>query len=454
VDPEHGEHRRAWTGEIWWFLQILALCSVAVTEPLLGAFGTSPETFAAAGAGRLAVVGFGIAVAVGPALALWGASALVGLAGARAPRFSHHAVLAGLGALIALRVLGRTAVPRPLVVAVAVACGAAGAVLVARYRAAGELLTLGSVAAAALLVVFLAFSPTALLVFPPQADAAGSFVPAAARGTGRHRAPHPSILMIVADELPTESLLDSGDRIDPDLFPNLAGLARRSTWYRNTTAAATFTDAAVPAILSGLRPRSAHATKVQYQRNLFTLLRDTHELNVWEQATDLCSRACDTRSGLSALGGLVGRAARNWTGNLGRAVGLASDPGASELETAGAADRIATLDRFVASLRPARGRPRLDFVHVMLPHSPWLILPDGRLYETDDGYAPMARNGHWKGSYAASLARQRHLLQLQYLDRRLGDILAGLERTGRFDETLIVVTADHGVGFTLSLIHI
>lgn len=448
MDPEAGGHRHARAAETRRFLEVLALCSVAVTEPVLGAFGASPETFAAAGAGRLSVVAFGMGVAFGPALALWGASALVGLAGDRARRFSHLVVIGGLGALIALRVVGRTGWPRPLVAALAVAGGIVGAALVARFRAARDMLALGSVAVVALLVVFLAFSPTALLVFPPRAAAAGRFAPATAHGTGRRPPSPPSILMVVADELPTESLLDSGNRIDPDLFPNLARLAERSTWYRNTTAAATFTDAAVPAVLSGIRPRSSHPTKVQYQRNLFTLLRDTYDLNVWEEVTDLCSRACGTRPGASALRDLTDRATRAWTDIVGRSLGLAPDADAPEMEIADASGRVARLDRFIRSLRPADGRPRLDFVHVMLPHAPWLILPDGRRYETDDGYLLMSGRGHWKGLYGASLARQRHLLQLQYLDRRLGDIVAALKRIGRYDDTLIVVTADHGVSFT------
>ena len=38
----------------------------------------------------------------------------------------------------------------------------------------------------------------------------------------------------------------------------------------------------------------------------------------------------------------------------------------------------------------------------------------------------------------------RHLLQVGYVDRQVGLLLARLRRTGLFDQALIVVTADHG----------
>ena len=46
-----------------------------------------------------------------------------------------------------------------------------------------------------------------------------------------------------------------------------------------------------------------------------------------------------------------------------------------------------------------------------------------------------------------ALGNQRHILQLQAADRLLGDVLDGLEDEGRFDDAMIVVTADHGNAF-------
>src|SRR5690606_15095860 len=50
--------------------------------------------------------------------------------------------------------------------------------------------------------------------------------------------------------------------------------------------------------------------------------------------------------------------------------------------------------------------------------------------------------------FFADAARQRHLLQLQRTDALLGRLLDRLDELDRYDESLVVVTADHGVSFT------
>jgi hypothetical protein len=51
------------------------------------------------------------------------------------------------------------------------------------------------------------------------------------------------------------------------------------------------------------------------------------------------------------------------------------------------------------------------------------------------------------GDWWQQEAYQRHLLQLQYVDRLLGELIDRLEELGLFDRSLIVLTADHGVAF-------
>ena len=57
------------------------------------------------------------------------------------------------------------------------------------------------------------------------------------------------VVFVVFDELPTESLLDGSGRVDAELFPNFARLAATSTWYRNESTVAPYTQTAVPAIV-------------------------------------------------------------------------------------------------------------------------------------------------------------------------------------------------------------
>ena len=85
--------------------------------------------------------------------------------------------------------------------------------------------------------------------------------------------------------------------------------------------------------------------------------------------------------------------------------------------------------------------PSLHFLHLLLPHTPWTYLPSGTRYFNVPG---LPVDGQWW----SRLALQRHELQLQYTDWLLGETLRVLEDSGRYQDTLLVVTADHGVSLT------
>jgi arylsulfatase A-like enzyme len=107
-------------------------------------------------------------------------------------------------------------------------------------------------------------------------------------------------------------------------------------------------------------------------------------------------------------------------------------------------------------------RPSFWFVNLVECHSPYLpprpwndLGPAARVRAALDAqrhlsfeaiclYATGARTVP-----AAALGRMRHLYAraVSYMDAWLGDALAALERRGILDETLVIVTADHGESF-------
>jgi hypothetical protein len=107
-------------------------------------------------------------------------------------------------------------------------------------------------------------------------------------------------------------------------------------------------------------------------------------------------------------------------------------------------DRAARYRDFLASLRSG-GRPSLDFVHVLLPHVPWTYLPSGRSYSHGDYLPGLSADFRWNPDAGARFSGfQRMLLQAQYVDRLLGQLMRRLRRTGLFDRAAFVVVADHG----------
>ena len=231
-----------------------------------------------------------------------------------------------------------------------------------------------------------------------------------------------TIVMVVFDELPLTSLMGAGGRLDASRYPAFAGLARESTWYRRATAVHDSTALAVPAILDGRYPRAGLRSDVySHPANLFTLLERRYEVNASEEATGLCPTSlCEPEPGttLSHLGG----------------------------------GKVKRFRAFVRSLEP-RKEPALWFKHVLLPHVPWQFYPSGRRYRLHAPEPIPGLNGElgFGVPWLVKVSYQRHLLQLGLADRLLGELLGRLRRLGLYDDALIVVVADHGIGFHVGM---
>jgi hypothetical protein len=99
--------------------------------------------------------------------------------------------------------------------------------------------------------------------------------------------------------------------------------------------------------------------------------------------------------------------------------------------------------------------PTLHFLHLLLPHTPYAHVPSGEHYTADEGLREVAEvqgddpGGNLRGParQAAAFDRHRMLLQTGYLDTLIGDLTRRLQRTGLYDEAMVVITADHGITF-------
>src|SRR6187402_521192 len=81
-------------------------------------------------------------------------------------------------------------------------------------------------------ITYLALASTLLLLNLPQTEVASGPSFAIAHQEPFRRVP---LVMVVFDEFPAVSVMDRTGAIDERLYPNLARLAQRATWYRNTT---------------------------------------------------------------------------------------------------------------------------------------------------------------------------------------------------------------------------
>jgi len=289
------------------------------------------------------------------------------------------------------------------------------------------------------------------------------------------------IVMIVFDEFTVNSIMNADHKIDATLYPNLAWFSQRSHWFRNATTVADKTTNAIPAIVAGKYAKGVLPTYKNYPESLFTLLSPTHVLNVHESATqlcppDLCTEIDKQKSFTEQLIVLFADSlvlylhviipkeysdslpdiSQGWTNFLSHTeqrielTTVSKDPPdrnwlLARIHSFLADDREALWDRFLRTVSES-SQPSLNFLHILLPHVAFEYLADGNNYGRQR--IPGLKNEKWSDdAWATTQARQRYLMQLGFVDKLLGELFRTLENKGKFSESMIIVTADHGVSF-------
>jgi hypothetical protein len=452
--------------ELRCFLQLFVLCGFVVAQPLFDVAGRSPDFFLFRRAGAADILVLVALTVLGPPLLLWAVEALVGLVSGRRRRVAHLVVIAGLLLLLTIELAKNLTSIRgwPLLL-LGVAGGVAATVVYARAAAARLWLRYLSPAPLVFALLFVTVSPVGKLVV-----GGGDNGPVRAVVPATARVP---IVMVFFDEFPMTSLLDSKGQIDRRLYPNFAKLAEGSTWYRNATGIGSFTPDVLPAMLTGRYPTRAGVapSSTEYPDNLFTWLSGSYDVRAFETVTELCPpRICAANAG---AGGHTGWRAltRDLAGVWAKIVSprrMDEDPTAQFVEATGdpAADAVqkkpgptfrfnqlkanqpSRFNAFLDQLRPA-DQPTLHFLHILLPHQPWKYLPSGVQYSYPRISFGYDRKVGWTTQPApVQLGQQRHLLQLAYTDRLVGEVIQRLKDQGLYDQSLVIMTADHGISFT------
>jgi sulfatase-like protein len=450
----------------WAYLNLAVLWTFAVAQPLFDLLKDNPEFFAARGSSGFDIISFSVLLVVLPPALLLAIELLLGLIRPEVRQGAHVVFLGALIALIAAQALKKAidASDTALIV-LAVGVGAAVAVLWARAEPVRSFLNVLSPVPIVFLLLFLLSGQISELAFPSEAKARSI--------GGVARAP---IVVVLLDELPSNTLVDENDRLDAKRFPGFGELARNATWFKNAYTVYDSTERAQPAIMDGDLPaKDRQPISSDHPNSIFSLFAKTHRMNVDEEATAVCSRdLCTDTIGEEPYGkrlssmaedlGLVwlhvvsppdiendlASVSENW-GNFGGSgsTQVPSTSQASPVNTRANLNRgrSARFQEWMDRIVPGR-RPALNFKHTLMPHVPWQYVPSGRLYRRQPNDAvPGLSNQAFEDQGQLDVLLQRHFLQAGFADLELQRLWKKLKSEGLWDQSLIVVAADHGVAF-------
>lgn len=450
------------------FLSTMGVAAVAVAQPILDLLGRSPDFFIARAAPAGDVVLLAILLGLGIPVAM-GAVALLGsMIGPKVGSIVHRLMIGGLGSLMAMSALRLSSVDDRhwvMFVGLAVLLGAA---LTFGYYRLGWLRAPIHVIGAAPVVILLFF----LVLSPSWEVAWGMDQDPSSMALSAHVGDPAPLVFVVFDEFPIASIIDERGEIMEDHFPGFAELSNDATWFRNAVTTHQGTREAVPSMLTGIAqpPGEKLPHFADYPSSIFTLLATDYEVNATETLTQLCpgtvcldgSRSSEeTRERWVSLGKDVVIATghiflpaelrdglppidQNW-GDFGTPSVVRPENWSirTRMREQIEDDRRTTVDHFLQQLEDPFQTDELYFIHLPLPHGPWIHLADGRVY---NAVRPGAEGNRWgPNEWLVEQAYQQHLLEVQYVDHIVGSIIHRLKESGSYDSTILIVTSDHGV---------
>jgi hypothetical protein len=421
------------------FTELFAVSGIAFAIPFLNLLSKNSSFFSTYKATLLDVVAIGLLAIFVPPLIAWGIEAWAGLLLPKIRRYIHAFFIGVALGIYALQFMKHSLSPSPTVLIVAgVASGAAAALLRIKSKTFASFIAALAFAPALLAIWFIFFSNAYRVTKQVSFE----------ETKGAVSTPH-RIALIALDELPIGSLLDSTGHVDKALFPNFAALEQSSTFYRNMSTVAPITQWAIPALLTGQYPEESRLpVAADHPDSIFRLLSSTYRMNSHDEITYLCpSKYCPN---IGVQRSLLKRVQAIGSGgfNLWRSTVSLHEQIATYSPTEETSKPFDDTRRFIKSIRRDSG-PVFDYAHIMLPHQPWVYLNTFQTHRPTSSQTFENSNfAEWTSLHNAELGREIHLLQLQTADTFIGQVIDRLKKIGAWEDTILVVTADHGISFS------
>lgn len=445
---------------------IWVLWSIAVVQPIFAMVSNGTTFLVAHGIKGWSLIYTSFALSLFIPLLVWSISSVFGLGSTYGKRLIIQSFAVVMLAVIFLPVLNQLdssmALTLSFIAAVLIMF------LIMKFQLDKIIATWGMILAVFYLTHFLLFSPAKQLL--------PSFNDRLNLTQEVESTKNTPLFVIVLDELPVISLLKNNGEINETRFPAIHKFVNQSTWYPNAKSISSATNLALPAILSGIHPKDFYGktgTYKQFEQNLFTLMSNSHEMNVFESVTSLCpSFLCKQDNAYSYrvlledtviifLHRILPIDLKNKLPSItDRWIGFMQELKQDKAEQA-FSKRQQKFNSYIESIEKFPENT-VHFLHILLPHAPWNLTPDLKLYGF---YEPEGTPGQLKKNdpgatvahqwvndeWATELSWRRHLLQTGAVDTLLNQFFEKVKSLGIFDQSMIIILADHGSSFIPNL---
>ena len=445
-------------------LHIFILVNFAVAQPLFDLLSRNAAFFVAHKSGPLDVFVLFFVICLLIPLVFSGIEFIAACFGNRLLNAVHGVITCFLLTLILLPLFKKADVSWAFVLSLALAAALILTAVYFRYRPSRVFLSLLSPSLILFPVLFFFNDSVAKIVFPEEE----------VRALGGEAGNPVPVVMVVFDELTLFSLMDERGDIDQSRYPNFSALAERSHWYRNATSVSNHTVLALPAIVTGKYPDFSKLPILSdIPENLFTLLNGQYALKVSEPMTGLSpetrhadEKRVDTKKlallcadvSVVFLHITVPDDLRHFLPDISKGWKNFAAGGDNFIRKAVARFNEASenvTDRFDDFLKEIKltEKPTFYFLHIMLPHRPWVYTPTGkkyRLYGFDKVFFDEKDKSNSTWVHNGALVREaykRYGYQLSYTDKLLGRLVDRLKDEGIYDSSLLIIMADHGISF-------
>ncbi len=238
----------------------------------------------------------------------------------------------------------------------------------------------------------------------------------------------PAVFVLVFDELGYDVLLEEGT-LDAESFPNIAALTEDGVWFSNATTNDFKTINVLPTIIDPVISLAEH----------FDIRLYTQYLRLEQLYIDDCGQVLTCRGAgyltendqLRVAGNLALRAFYEATPKpvetaISRPMGWLLDRlGWAYPSVDRSGVHVLTKRQFSVFLDDVEGPEALGRIHVLhlfLPHDPFIFNEEGE----------------------ALTSRTSYRQQSMFMDVLVGELTSKLKREGIYDESVIIVTGDHG----------